>query len=562
MFEWNAYNDVRYDHGHPAALRHGLILHALEDLLALNAARMQLEVLGHSYEGRTITCATLGNGPVRVLAWSQMHGNEPTHTAMLLDLIHFLQRFPDHTSANAILTRCTLHLVPMLNPDGAERYMRRNAQEIDINRDALHLQTPEGRILRQAVQKLELQFAFNLHNQNRLTSAGGDNPQPAMISLLVPPIDHADSQTPNTIQARRVAACFLEAVRDHCAGMITRYGADYMPRCFGEWVQQQGVATLTVEAGGWPDGDPVPLGQAHFVGFVRALESIATGEFTHANPADYDALPRSSEHNLFDLLVCSVRIVDDARPGYFTADLGINQAIDPQNHEHILQGWVEDLGDLSVTSGIKVVDGRQWSCKPGRFQFLPHVSPVALPSEEELAELLRAGVTTLIGRLECMRAEHWDALHSISPDFRFPLNIGFLVAVDADMNDRQLLTQLAANSRRGIVGCLVDGPTTSASELVASLQLPVFTGESLSVMSSKELALQLGEVDRARIGLESVADLVFLERNDSRDSGHAHTVEDSQLVLIAGGVVYDRGRLGARNLGRILGEYQSGEMGG
>ena len=35
-------------------------------------------------------------------------------------------------------------MVPMLNPDGAERFQRRNAQGIDINRDALLLQSPEG----------------------------------------------------------------------------------------------------------------------------------------------------------------------------------------------------------------------------------------------------------------------------------------------------------------------------------------------------------------------------------------------------------------------------------
>ena len=39
-------------------------------------------------------------------------------------------------------------MVPMLNPDGAERYARRNAQAIDINRDALQLATPEGRLLK------------------------------------------------------------------------------------------------------------------------------------------------------------------------------------------------------------------------------------------------------------------------------------------------------------------------------------------------------------------------------------------------------------------------------
>ena len=47
-------------------------------------------------------------------------------------------------SVRGILSSLTLYVVPMLNPDGAERFQRRNAQSIDINRDALRLQTPEG----------------------------------------------------------------------------------------------------------------------------------------------------------------------------------------------------------------------------------------------------------------------------------------------------------------------------------------------------------------------------------------------------------------------------------
>ena len=35
-----------------------------------------------------------------------------------------------------MLDNLTIHVVPMLNPDGAERYQRRNVQDIDINRDA------------------------------------------------------------------------------------------------------------------------------------------------------------------------------------------------------------------------------------------------------------------------------------------------------------------------------------------------------------------------------------------------------------------------------------------
>ena len=71
----------------------------------------------------------------------------------------------------------------MLNPDGAERFQRRNAQGIDINRDALGLQTPEGQVLKSLRDRFNPRIGFNLHNQGWNTSVG-DPPKPASISLL------------------------------------------------------------------------------------------------------------------------------------------------------------------------------------------------------------------------------------------------------------------------------------------------------------------------------------------------------------------------------------------
>ena len=166
MFKWNEYQNLQKYSTPPHQLRHAHIVQMLSELQAIRPEAMELSTRGESYEGRSILCATIGSGSNRVLAWSQMHGNEPTHTAALLDLIGFLQRDPDHETAQAILEGSTLSLVLMLNPDGAERYQRRNAQDLDINRDALHLASPEGRILHDLVESLHPQFALNLHNQN------------------------------------------------------------------------------------------------------------------------------------------------------------------------------------------------------------------------------------------------------------------------------------------------------------------------------------------------------------------------------------------------------------
>ena len=45
-----------------------------------------------SFEQRPIVHLRLGTGPLKILMWSQMHGDECTATAALMDFIHLLCR--------------------------------------------------------------------------------------------------------------------------------------------------------------------------------------------------------------------------------------------------------------------------------------------------------------------------------------------------------------------------------------------------------------------------------------------------------------------------------------
>ena len=102
--------------------------------------------------------------------WSQMHGDEPTATMALMDLFQFLQKKDEFDSLRQVLlSKLTLHFIPMLNPDGANRFTRRNMQGIDINRDAMRMQTPEGRILKRIRDETKADWGFNLHDQNTVS---------------------------------------------------------------------------------------------------------------------------------------------------------------------------------------------------------------------------------------------------------------------------------------------------------------------------------------------------------------------------------------------------------
>ena len=135
--------------------------------------------LGKSIEGRSISMISLGTGKTTVLLWSQMHGDESTATMAIFDLLNYF------ISNKGLLDKINLHFIPMLNPDGAEQFTRRNAIGIDINRDAMRLQSPESRILKAARDSLKADFGFNLHDQSKYYNAENTE-KPATISLLAP----------------------------------------------------------------------------------------------------------------------------------------------------------------------------------------------------------------------------------------------------------------------------------------------------------------------------------------------------------------------------------------
>ncbi|TWT87232.1 Zinc carboxypeptidase [Pseudobythopirellula maris] len=349
-------------------------------------------VIGRSREGREIRQVTLGDGPQRVLAWSQMHGDEPTHTTVLLNLIDFLLR-GEHAAAREILSNCTLGLILMLNPDGSLRRQRPNADGVDINRDARRFATPEGRALRDAVRDFTPRFGFNLHNQRRRRRLA-DRAAPASISLLVPPVDTPNTATEATRAAAQVAAAIKLATAPHTDGRISRFGADYMPRAFGEWVQNQGVATVLIEAGGWPGHDVAALEHAHLHAFAAGLESIATGACLDADPQEYETLQRSSDGDLFDLLITNARLLEDDDATQ-RVDLGVGLPHFTAMLDDRTGGRIEEVGDLAEQGAFETLDAAGGLGLPGRIAVVAG-DDGDLPSDEQLIAAARQGVTTAV----------------------------------------------------------------------------------------------------------------------------------------------------------------------
>jgi len=318
------------------------------------------EEIGQSVEGRSITRISFGRGPFHVLLWSQMHGDEPTATAALLDILEHVGRRREDPAVRGMLERLTVHFVPMLNPDGAARFQRRNAQGIDVNRDALLLQTPEGRALKALRDRLKPSLGFNLHNQSWRTSAGKAG-RPASISLLAVSMDEARTETPGRALAKKTCAVIRDAVEPFAPGQVARYDDEFEVRAFGDNVTKWGTPVVLIETG--PHQGPradLDLQRLNFVAILSALHALASGRVQASDPARYESLPMNAS-DVFTVLIRRAEIATGTGIAPFSGDVGLASTrvirTTQAGARELLQTFrIDDLGDLRVFGGVENVD--------------------------------------------------------------------------------------------------------------------------------------------------------------------------------------------------------------
>lgn len=316
-----------------------------------SSARIERAEIGKSAEGRPLYVLRYGTGPTRVLLWSQMHGDESTATMALADLFRFFAE-AEHEQARRLRERLSIWFLPMLNPDGAARFQRRNAQGIDVNRDARALVTPEARALKAAHERFRPDFGFNLHDQNVRTRVAGTD-RLAAISLLAPPLDAAGSDTDVRLRAKHVAVVVRRAIEPLVGSHVSRYDDTFNPRAFGDLMQQWGTSTVLIESGGWrEDPEKQFLRKVNFVAIVAALDAIATGEYARADVAAYEELLENGQA-VNDLLVLGGTVVVPGLEPY-RADLAIDFA-QPLARRG---GRIAEIGDLADSDGRDTLDAR------------------------------------------------------------------------------------------------------------------------------------------------------------------------------------------------------------
>lgn len=352
-FAQRIFND--YDNFKEETLNKRRIKH--KDILPLIFKRSNLfkvEEIGKSYEGREIFLLKIGEGSTKVMLWSQMHGDEATATQALFDIFNLFENkkyFQEEITQ--ILKECTLYFIPMLNPDGAERFTRRNAQGIDINRDALRLEANESKILMNLRDELDADFGFNLHDQDVWYSAG-DNKYPATLSFLAPTFNYEKSINDVRQKSMQLIVSLNKMLQNFIPNQVAKYDDAFMPTAFGDNIQKRGTSTILIESGGYKnDIEKQFVRKLNFISILYSLYSISNKSFKEEIIEEYNKIPFNKKNKLFDYILRNSTIKGEY--GNFIADVGVRRQQKMTKDVLI----IEDIGDLSYNYAYHEIDLKQ-----------------------------------------------------------------------------------------------------------------------------------------------------------------------------------------------------------
>jgi len=186
-----------------------------------------------------------------------MHGNESTTTKAIFDLLHFLND-SKNLEAKQILEKCTLYIVPMLNPDGSELYTRVNFNEIDLNRDAQALS--------------------------------------ATVSFLSPASNKERTITESRKKGMQIIAEMNTALQKVIPNGVGRYDDGFNINCTGDTLENRGITTILFEAGHHPEDYAREITRKWmYLSLVTAINYISKNTITGKGYKNYFNIPENGK---------------------------------------------------------------------------------------------------------------------------------------------------------------------------------------------------------------------------------------------------------------------------
>ncbi|WP_339840394.1 M14 metallopeptidase family protein [uncultured Maribacter sp.] len=301
----------------------------LNQFISSLSIKFKVVTIGESVRNESIKSITFGNGPKRILMWSQMHGNESTTTKAIVDLLNYLQL--KKVDALEIGNACTLKIIPILNPDGARDYTRVNANKIDLNRDAHDLTQPESRILKKEYDAFDPHYCFNLHDQRTIFNVGKTD-QPATVSFLAPAFDVARNNSPSRKLSMQLIAAMNSELQELIPGQVGRYDDGFNANCVGDAFQMRGTPTILFESGHYVgDYQREKTRELIFYSLLKGISTIVSNSIEEFTVEQYLSIPENGKQ-FVDILVCNDTTLNK--------DLGVKDMVPIQYKEVLKNGEI------------------------------------------------------------------------------------------------------------------------------------------------------------------------------------------------------------------------------
>ncbi len=284
-----------------------ITLKNIEPILASNKKGIVAEI-GKSVEERSIYSYQIGTGKIKILMWSQMHGNESTTTKALFDFLNVLNS--DSELANKFLEEYTFYCIPILNPDGAKNYTRVNANEIDLNRDFQNLTQPESNLLMQVYKDFKPDFCYNLHDQ-RTIFAAGNTQNPATVSFLAPSYNDAREINDVRKKAMCVIAAMNETLQNFIPNQVGRFDDGFNLNCVGDTFKYLGTPTILFEAGHFQEDYQREKTRKYiFIALISGLQWIYENDIVCNETDNYFNIPQNMPV-FYDFIYKNIKIYYD-----------------------------------------------------------------------------------------------------------------------------------------------------------------------------------------------------------------------------------------------------------
>lgn len=354
------YQAIFNTHTESSVSQRYVALSHIEPLLLRLKKHGKISVGGTSVLNKPIYVYQSGSGKIRVMMWSQMHGNESTTTKALLDLFNFLES-EDGRDFQQKFTFC---IIPMLNPDGAELWTRNNANDVDLNRDAQNLSQPESKILRKYIDEFKPDVCFNLHDQRTIFGVEGTQ-NPATVSFLAPSFNPEKEVNDIRKKAMEIIVYMNEELQNYIPNQTARFDDGFNINCIGDTVQRSKIPTILIEAGHYPNDYQRQITRKYiFIALLAGLDNLKINSNSFVKYLEYFNILNNMAF-FFDVFYKNVKFNYDNKQIITNFAVQFSERV--KNDRIVFDALVKEVGSLEGfcghfeydAQGSEYADGQQ-----------------------------------------------------------------------------------------------------------------------------------------------------------------------------------------------------------